>query len=258
MTDSATLKVHRASENIFELNELLSESRPFRYVIETNANTGQRTTRPKQNESVINAVALLCGDAIHNLRTALDHAYWEIVSPHVPEGDRASIQFPFSKTEARLDEAVKNRLAHRVSPKFFDAIIALKPHREPGGNELLYFIHEMDLLDKHRLLIPTGDYTQISGAIIRRQVPDFPMMLASISVGQNREGDVSWFIAPLDEEKRRALNVPESGILEQELDIPVQIVFSVAPAGHQRPVVPTLHQLVDVTKETVRIMRAAI
>jgi hypothetical protein len=134
MNDNAILKVQRALEHISELNQLFQKKRPFTYILETNVKTGQRATFAKTNELVVDAAALICGDAIHNLRSALDHAYWEIVSPFAStDSERERLQFPFSKTAARLVRNVEQRLANKVSPSFFQAILDLKPHGEKGG-----------------------------------------------------------------------------------------------------------------------------
>ena len=192
MTDSAALKIDRATEHVNELNELFQKQRPFSYILETNTKTGQRATFAKKNEAVIHRAALICGDVIHNLRSALDHAYWEVVSPvATTEKERRLLQFPFSETEARLDETVKTRLADRVSPSFYQTLIDLKPHGEPGGNELLSLIHKLDIIDKHKLLIPTGDYTRLSSEMLIKQVPDFPRGLINCGFGQNNTG--TWF-----------------------------------------------------------------
>ena len=257
MSDSAALKVDRAAECVIELNELFRKERPFSYVIETNTNTRERAVYAKKNEAVIERAALICGDAIHNLRSALDHAYWGIVSPFTnTDGERRKVQFPFSETAARLDEAVKNRFADRVSPSFYQALLDLKPHGENGGNRLLYLIEKFDILDKHRLLIPTGDYKKLSSEIIRKQVPDFPAGVINCSFGQNRR-DVAWNMPPINRETRRSMKIPISGILEQEINVPVDIIFDIASCGDICPVVPTLPQIVDVTRSTIAIIRSA-
>ncbi|MFH0957445.1 MAG: hypothetical protein V1897_01950 [Pseudomonadota bacterium] len=257
MTDSASLKIHRASEHINELNALFQKNSPFTYILETNTKIGQRATFAKKNEAVIQRAALICGDVVHNLRSALDHAYWEVVSPvATTEKERRLLQFPFSETEARLDETMKTRLADRVSPSFYQALIDLKPHGEPGGNELLYLIHKLDIIDKHKLLIPTGDYTKISSEILIKQVPDFPRGLVNCGFGQNNR-DVVWNIPPMNRAKCQVAKIPDSGILEQELNVPVDIVFIVAGTIHFRPVIPTFHKLIDVAETTILIIRNA-
>lgn len=257
MTDNAMLKIHRATEHFNELNALFQKKRPFTYILETNTKTGQRATFAKRNEAVINRAALICGDVVHNIRAALDHAYWEIVSPvATTDKEMRNLQFPFSETEARLDEAIKTRLADRVSPAFYQALLDLKPHGEPGGNEFLALIHKLDILDKHKLLIPTGDYTRLSSEMLIKQVPDFPRGLGNCGFGQNHR-DVAWSIPPMNRGQRRSAKIPESGILEQELNVPVDIVFTVAGCVHFRPVIPTLHNLIDAAETTVRVMKNA-
>jgi hypothetical protein len=257
MTDSASLKIHRATEHVNELNLLFQKLRPFTYVLETNTKTGQRATFAKRNESVIHRAAIICGDAVHNVRAALDHAYWEIVSPFATtDKERRGLQFPFSETEVRLDEAVKTRLADRVSPSFYQVLLDLKPHGEPGGNEYLALIHKLDILDKHKLLIPTGDYTRISSEMLVKQVPDFPRGLVNCAFGQNNR-DVAWNIPPMNRAQRRAARIPETGVLEQNLNVPVEIVFTIAGYVNHSPVIPTIHKLIDAANSTIQVMRNA-
>lgn len=255
--DSANLKIHRASEHVLALEALFQKKRPFIYTLETNTKSGQRATFAKRNEAVIQSAALICGDIVHNLRSALDHAYWDIVSPVVTtENERRLLQFPFVETEARLVKTVKKRFADRVTPAFSQALLNLRPHGEPGGNELLYLIHKLDIIDKHKLLIPTGDYTRLSSAILVKQIPDFPRGLVNCEFGQNNK-DVVWNIPYMNRAQRRAAKIPDSGVLEQELNVPVDIVFNLEAAGDVRLMIPTLHQLIDVTKASIFIMRKA-
>lgn len=255
--DSASLKIERASEHINEINKLFRKQRPFSYVVETNAKLGERSTFAKRNEPIIKRTAILCGDVLHSLRSAIDHAYWDVVSRFVPEEDFWRVQFPFSKTKAGLHEAAKKRMADKVSSDFFRAIIELKPYCEQGGNELLYAIHELNIIDKHKLLIPAGSYTRISSDMIKRHVPDFPQGLSNVHIGHNERGgrDVVWRIPTLNRNQRRAKKIPKSGILEKDINVPVDIIFSVAGPINSRPIIPTLNKLVDVTQGTISIIK---
>lgn len=257
MKDSANLKIQRATEHVNELNVLLQKQRPFAYVLETNTKTGERATFAKRNESIIDRAAVILGDAIHNLRAALDHAYWDIVSPFaVTDWEIRNVQFPFSETEVGLVKAVKKRLADKVSPSFYQTLLDLKPHGEPGGNEYLSLIHRFDILDKHKLLIPTGDYKSISSEMLVKQVPDFPRGLVDCVFGQNNR-DVVWKIPPMNRAQRRAARIPDTGVIEQKLNVPVDVVFAVVGSVHFRPVIPTIHKLVDAASSTIHAMRNA-
>lgn len=255
---SANRRIDRASEHIRELEELVRDTRPFSYVLETNTQTRERATFAKKNEAVIDRVSVISGDVVHALHSALDYAYWDVVSPVTTnEGERRSIQFPFGKTADRLDEAVKNRLAHRVSDEFSDAIISLKAHGEPGGNELLYLINEIDNPAKHRTLTPVGDYTRISSEIIRRQVPDFPAGFVDCGFGQNRR-DVGWTARSIDLTTIGRIRPPSTCVFEKELDVPVDVVFVVASPDFSGPVIPTLHEMVNVVRSALDTMGGAI
>jgi hypothetical protein len=258
MADSASLKIGQAAKHVADLSELFRKNRPFSYCIETNTQTGQRATFAKKNEPIVNAAALICGDVVHNLRTALDHAYWLIVSPRVTtKRDQGLIQFPFSKTEARLRVAIQNRIAHWAGMGLYCAINRLKPHGDKGGNELLYFIHDADLIDKHRLLIPTANYTSLSSDEIRRQVPDFPVVnLQNVGMGGGYR-DVVWTNRSVPTDQLGIVKPPTINIFERELEVPVEIVFNVAPLGNLRPVIPTLNKMVDTARQTIKIIREA-
>jgi hypothetical protein len=259
MTDSALAKVDRASKHIADLNDLFRKSRPFSYVVETNQKSGYCFTYAERNEAVICEATTIAGDAVQNLRAALDHAYWEIVSPFAsnPREERA-IQFPFSETLARLDEAVKNRLAHRVSDAFFKAVINLRPYGEPGGNILLYLVHDLGATDRHKFPTPVADYKEIVGRDLRRQVPHFPassdhtrFQIGNVtSASGGRVLDIRWKIAPLGFLDREFTD-------KREIDIPVEIVFSVRAEGARYPMVPTLYAMRDKTQEAIKIIRSA-
>lgn len=256
MADSANLKIKRAANHIADLNDVLRERRPFSYILETNAKTGERATFAKRNEPVIYDAALICGDVIHNLRSALDHAYWEIVSPFTKtDRERTRTQFPFSEAETGLGEAVKLRFADRVGDKFFAAMLGLKPYGAPGGNEALHLIHQLNIVDKHRLLIPTGDYKKLSSDILRLQIPDMPANVTSSSFGNNRR-DLSWQTNKLPSDIG-VLRPPSMHIFEKELDVPVDIVFVNSDPKNPRPVIQTLNLMVDATHEAIKIIREA-
>lgn len=249
MVDSALAKLQWASKRISELNDIVTEERPFTYVVETNNQTGYRSTFAKRNETTIANCSLACGEIIQNIRSSLDHAYWDIVSPFAktPREQRA-VQFPFSETAARLAESIKNRLANRVSQRFYNALIALAPHGDDGGNKLLYLIDKLNVPDKHRTLTPIGDYKTISSKIIRRQVPDFPAGIVSCNFGMNRR-DVTWTFG--------SAFGADGGIVEKELDVPVNIVLPIPELNGLAPMIPTLNDLLRTADDTIKVIRDA-
>ena len=253
LTHSAYLKIDRAAEHVNEINKILRENPPFSYVVQTYIQSRQCTSMVKRNKPSIERIACVSGDAIHNLRAALDHVYWSIVSPHVTDVKaRKNIQFPYSETLARLNDAVSNRMAQKVSADFFDVFINLKPYSEKGGNKLLALIHTLDVEDKHRLLIPTGDYKQITSEImLAHGFTGFPAGL-TINAGQNMI-DAVWQFRSIDP-NNIGTAIHGDSVFEKEINIPVDVVFPVRELDFVGPVIPTLYKLIDVTKETIAEM----
>jgi hypothetical protein len=255
MTDSASLKVDRAAIHIHDLSELLKESRPFALAIQTNTKTRERTLFIKRNKASQNNIALIVGDAIHNLRSALDHTYWEIVSPHCKsDKERRRIQFPFTSKADLLQKTLSDMLAPRAGTGFYCAIRKLRPHGEEGGNQLLFLISELNNRDKHKLLIPTADYTKIAGQEINDAVPDCPILFANVGLSDNH---FSWRSAQGLPPRATwgAAVAPSLHTFERILDIPVDVVLDIAELKLLYPLVPTLHQMVDAARQTITLLR---
>lgn len=253
--DSAYLKIQRAEKHHSELAALIQKYKPFRYFVETNFKTGEKATFAKKDEEVTNQAAIIIGDIIHNLRSALDHTYWNCTEQFAKsDGERKNIQFPITSNEKALKDSVLPGLPSRVSQSFADALASLKPYRD-GGNRSLCLIHDLDVMDKHKLLIPTGNFTKITSAMIQKQVPDFPSGLVNCGFGNNYR-DVGWQVQPMNWTQRRKAKTPTSNVLEKELDVPVETVLSDIDSA--RPALEVLQELVEVTKDACQALRGGV
>ena len=99
-------------------------------------------------------LSLIAGDAIQNLRTALDYLIVQLVDAHsgdVGEKRLRKIFFPmFESAEEMTPSEIKRKIGG-VSPDAKKGILALKPYK--GGNNDLWGLHELNRVEKHRLLI---------------------------------------------------------------------------------------------------------
>lgn len=248
---SADLKIQRAERHHAELSTLLRRRKPFRYFVETNLKTGEKATFAKKDEESANQSAIIIGDIIHNLRAALDHTYWHCTEKFAQsDGERRKIQFPICQTEQGFKDSVLPGLPSRVSEKFARALEDLRPYRE-GGNKSLCLIHDLDVTDKHKLLIPTGNFTKITSAMIQEHVPDFPSGLVNCGFGNNYR-DVGWRVQPMTWTQRRKAKLLNSDILEKDLDVPVETVLY--DADSVRPALDVLQDLVAITKGSCQIL----
>ncbi|QEY31523.1 hypothetical protein EVJ50_03915 [Synechococcus sp. RSCCF101] len=251
--DSAFLKVKRAETHLAELRAAFKTHQPFSYWLRTDYARHERSTFAKRDELAIEQIAVIAGDVVHNLRAALDHAYWKCTQAHArSDKERKRIQFPIFSSEQALKSYLPG-LPARVSQAFANALTTLKPYRE-GGSIHLCSIHDLDIKDKHKLLIPVGNYTVINSSSMQRLVPDFPSGLANCGFGGSSR-DVVWRIPQLNRSQRRAMKLPASGILEEKLNLPIDSVLS--EVDPTLSIDRTLKLMLDCTEGAIRVLYAA-
>lgn len=95
-------------------------------------------------------LALALGDAIHNLRTSLDLLASNLVELNgmSPKG----VYFPFALDAAGLKQQIKDKKFDRAGPKAVQLLHKIGPHHE--GNKELRGLHDLDIMDKHKLILP--------------------------------------------------------------------------------------------------------
>jgi hypothetical protein len=108
-------------------------------------------------------LGILIGDALHNLRSALDHLAFQLVAfPAVPGGPKADEDkraFPIC-SHSKFWPAAKEKI-RGASPGVEAIVERLQPYN--GGQTLLWSLHELNNWDKHRLLHLAGNHLYGSG-----------------------------------------------------------------------------------------------
>ncbi|MDC6130521.1 hypothetical protein [Burkholderia gladioli] len=219
-----SVKIERARALLDELSGLIESERVFDYVVETDYEKGERWTRARENLEVSARVSAVAGDVIHNLRAALDHAFWTVVSPHVEETRKKSVQFPYARNESGWERELETRGAIRVGGAFCDYVRKLNVY--PGGDsDNLVLVHEVDIEDKHKTVIPIGDFKNISSSDLVVCVPDFPGNLVDASLGMSLR-DVMWRVPKRDlPRKKPGGKKPVHKISSRILPINVRVCF---------------------------------
>ncbi|HEY1751724.1 MAG TPA: hypothetical protein VGG29_10695 [Caulobacteraceae bacterium] len=118
----------------------------------------------------------IVGDVIHNLRAALDLLASDLVRKG--GGNPNNVYFPFCDKPQDLQKVVKDRNFHRAGPKAIALLEEFKPYR--GGNTALRAIHDLDIQDKHKTLIPASaavttqafSFVRIGGRLAAQPVPN--------------------------------------------------------------------------------------
>jgi hypothetical protein len=98
---------------------------------------------------------LICivGDAIHNLRSALDHlAFAVAVRNGVAEKSLRETDFTIRKTAKAFREAITEQKVTRIGIAWIRFLKRIEPYHGGQGSDL-YVVSALDNLDKHRSLI---------------------------------------------------------------------------------------------------------
>ncbi len=113
--------------------------------------------------------ALLCGDCVHNIRSALDHFVYGLAIRHSgvnPPPNADKLQFPICQSHD--DFLTKQRMIAPLSETAKNFIEGAQPyHQRPGANHSssLGVLGKLDIIDKHRLLTVTA--AAVGSATIR-------------------------------------------------------------------------------------------
>jgi hypothetical protein len=155
MPQSVVLKIDQAKKHLDtlekEVRSFLSRN-PFAVVSEEEPRTGDLVDKVRINESVPIHWSAIVGDIINNLRSALDHLAYELVQANDQPTTRDTA-FPISDNEAKFKANFPQAL-DGASMTAISTIQSLKPYK--GGNDDLWRLHQLDIIDKHRAIVTIG------------------------------------------------------------------------------------------------------
>jgi hypothetical protein len=203
--DGAYLKISRAREHLKLLKAELAltiEANPCEVVGERDSQSGQIVLRmrlPKGPFRLSPRLGLLAGDAIHNLRSALDHLAYQLAV--IGTGPGKGTQFPifenpddYRYNEKRLLEGIAPRhrtVIESVQPYHARKLSAAtdplpSPHDPIAVNLYLMALGRLDNMDKHRSLLPRSaivPFTQPQFEGVRRVEGTYPGQMVRVEDG---------------------------------------------------------------------------
>lgn len=188
--------------------------------------------------------SVVIGDAVHNARSALDHLAYALVERDGGVA-RESAYFPITDESTGYGEKLRKGLAG-ASREARDAVRALQPWR--GGDVDLWRLHRLNIIDKHRLLVPVG--AAHSSVAITLDMPGFsgPITLPGLRPADRqyplKDGDVVFRIS-----RQARESDPEGAVRLGDVRIEVAFGEGVVVAGE--PLIPVLRHLVSHASSTV-------
>jgi hypothetical protein len=156
------LKVEWANHHVDILKGALNDFMKtdfYRVRIEEDVEVKGRKTDPPTGlveveitQDLPDTIPLIIGDVVHNLRSSLDLAICEMIeglggTPH------RHTHFPIRETREEVIRAIEEG-AIKGAPSDLASLLVeiMQPYK--GGNDTLYQVHDLDITDKHRMVIP--------------------------------------------------------------------------------------------------------
>ena len=166
----ARLKVDRANKHISDLKRIIVEFEDTdAATIEVHPETGAQSLKHELQEigKFFDRMSLIAGDAIHNMRTSMDFAWFQTISRCLPEKISGFTKFPVRDTSQQVEDALRGLEIDTRCRQLFDYIMAEAQPYNGGHNRAIWTLHQLDISDKHLLLLEMAPRGYIKGITVR-------------------------------------------------------------------------------------------
>jgi hypothetical protein len=256
-------KVERAKHHFRDLQaryERFFEAKPYRAVRDDEPHTGDLVWRVEVSEQPPLFWSAIAGDCVHNIRSSLDLLVCEMVRA---EGNPVGEQngFPIFKSA----NAFKSGHAAKVNgaPKAaVDLIKKAKPYQ--GENNPFWRLHQLDIADKHKLLVPVG--MAHKGTINRYTMADVLEAYPGVTTFKLHElptAESMAFLAPkltfpLEDGAEiyripARLRIDPVAQMHMNPKFGFEVAFGEVEVVEGEPVIPTLDQLIQFVESFIKL-----
>ena len=238
----ALLKVERANKHIADIDKrLLASSDTNGPCMHLYGKTGEQfiyyglTDRKLRSD-----IALMVGDAIHNLHSALDIAYRETIRVLSPDGfNTERTKFIVGNNRKHLESSLTKTAKISANSPMFDFLVErAKSYKGEGGDADICAIHDLDIDDKHHLLIPILTVVGIDGVEL-----------------ENEDGTIDHFTIAITRPNVYRAQVRLGSKFKNHGKVRFQVTFREGTPTHNLEVVPTLLRFSRKTLQIVKILQ---
>jgi len=167
----ARLKVKRAKKHIEDFSAALIALEDACTVTVEQDENGRDLLKheiPNSREA-LDDLSLIAGDVIHNLRSALDFAWPSTISRLLADKLTDHTKFPARKTREDVEGALHGIEIDTRCPALWNCIMSKIQPYDGGYNCAVWTLHDLDISDKHLLLLGLDPISQITGISVSDQ-----------------------------------------------------------------------------------------
>ncbi len=237
----AQLKIEQASNHIgnFELQaHKFFESAKCELVVEKDADSDDRFVLIKLVDRYPEKFRLTIGDALSNLRSALDHLAVGLAKQHT--GEHHKIYFPIKNDKGAFEREVDGNKLQHFSGDTIEKLKLFQPFQ--GGNCLLWAIHHVRNYENHNFLVPISDMGSLQ--LVSRLNLHFRSAKTAIFLGGSSRLDQGIILSNLGEKGELKIYTNE----ESKIHVKGHFAFGDIDPISNLPVLPTLNSMVNETQ----------
>jgi hypothetical protein len=245
-------KLERAERHIYDLDERWDIFRKEAYRVEfrNDESTGARTYYLAQALDPDIEFSTIIGDAVHNLRSSLDHLAYHVmsISPGITDKDLKRTHFPIAEDVNKYQTEQRGQI-ERMRQDAIKTIDDIEPYGG-GAGQILWHLHSLDIIDKHKLLIAVGSTNSSQSSAPQRIALNKQRFLGIGLDAYTPAQDAVLFttectnpIFPLETGDILAV-VPKSEVNEH-MQFTFEIAFGEPEVIRGKPVIVTLHQMAE-------------
>ena len=252
------LKIERARRHLAELKAAVEEfdlPSAFEVITEDDPDAGQSHAKVRTKRCLPADWSMIIGDIIHNARSALDLLMVAVVKRCDPE--RASynhVHFVIRETKEAFEAALPAKI-RGASPEARAVIESLKPYK--GGDEAFWRLHQLDISDKHKAIIPVGAAHKSVGvapfAFAGAKLPEAVRAAFSGVKINLRPADRQF---PLKD--GATIFSGPIGQLNDEVNVTIEIAFGEGQVLEGEPLDPALSQVIDFVEGVCDVVERTI
>jgi hypothetical protein len=237
------LKVERAKKHIRDLDitiRAFCDSEPYILGVQDEPDISHIAIHVESVEPVPSEVSVIIGDAIHNLRSSLDHLMWQLVEAGggFPNTDT---YFPISENDPekgaqQYASAIGKGEIKKIPIGAEKVLRSIQPY--VTGDSTLWHIHDLDRVDKHRLMLTVTMQTKSWGIDIVGKEFMVPLEI----FGRPLVAGKKVYMTPIsNDEKRR----------NQKVKLGLDIAFGQSEVVRGKPVLETLNGMAGLVSQLI-------
>jgi hypothetical protein len=251
-------KIERADKHINDLNAVIGTflaSNPYKVAGKKAPQTSQPIYYLAAIEPVPIEIPTIMGDAIQNLRTALDHLAQQLylVGSCGASGFRGKTGFFIASKASEYRKYVGGKV-EGMRHEAIDALAALEPYKGGKGNDF-WTLHCLNNIDKHRALVASGSsYAAVNLLpMMAAQMPDVMRQALANS-------SMSLFIrpannlCPLKVGDKLLTGAPNTEV-EPNMEFKFQVALNEPGVVEPGPMMEIVQHLADLVSNTVKAFK---